>query len=96
MGEAAEEMAKRLDFRGTTAALIISAFGFVAALFWRDAIQALLDRIVPARDTLALQFLTAVIVTFIAVLAIYIVTRYAEPKKTGEATGAKAKDRKAK
>jgi uncharacterized membrane protein YbhN (UPF0104 family) len=71
-----EEQAKTLDFTGVVVSLIVSAFGFVAALFWRDAIKAFIDEVVPAGEGLAFQFYAAIIVTVIAVVAIYVVSKY--------------------
>ena len=71
-----EEKAKELDIKGTMATLIISAFGFVAALFWRDAIKEFIDEVIPEGEGLMYQFAVAIIVTIIAVIAIYVVSRY--------------------
>lgn len=71
-----EESAKSLDFEGTVVGLIVSAFGFVAALFWRDAITEFIDKIVPAGEGLTYKFLVAIIVTILAVVTIYILVRY--------------------
>ena len=71
-----EEQAKSLDFRGVVVSLIVSAFAFVAALFWRDAISAFIEEIVPEGQGMIYQFGVAVFVTIIAVIAIYVVSRY--------------------
>lgn len=71
-----EEQAKTLDIKGVVVSLIISAFGFVAALFWRDAIKAFIDEVVPQGQGVTAQFTAAIIVTVIAVIAIYIVSKY--------------------
>jgi hypothetical protein len=71
-----EEDAKNLNFEAVVISLIVSAFSFVAALFWRDAIQGLIAEIVPEGQGLAYQFGTAVLVTLIAVVAIYVVTKH--------------------
>jgi len=73
---AVEEQAKSLDIKSVVVSLIISAFGFVAALFWRDAIKAFINEVVPQGQGLAAQFTAAIIVTVIAVIAIYIVSKY--------------------
>lgn len=71
-----EEQAKSLDIKSVIVSLIISAFGFVAALFWRDAIKALIEEVVPQGQGITAQFTAAIIVTIIAVVAIYIVSKY--------------------
>ncbi len=71
-----EERAQELDFKGVMLALIISALGFVAALFWRDAIQEAIDRLVPPGEGLAYSFGVAIVVTAIAVIVIYLANRY--------------------
>ena len=71
-----EDEAKSLNFEAVMISLIVSAFSFVAALFWRDAIQTLIAEIVPEGSGLVYQFGVAILVTIIAVLAIYIVTRH--------------------
>lgn len=73
---AIEEKAKTLDIKGVILTLIISSFGFVAALFWRDAIKDMIAEIVPEGEGLTYSFAAAIIVTIIAVVAIYIVSRY--------------------
>lgn len=71
-----EDQAKSLDFKGVVVSLIVSAFAFVAALFWRDAISAFIEEIVPEGQGIIYQFGIAIFVTMIAVIAIYIVSRY--------------------
>lgn len=71
-----EEKAKGLDIKGAMAAMIISAFGFVTALFWRDAIQQFIDQIVPKGEGLFYSFLAAIIVTAIAVMVIWLISKY--------------------
>ena len=73
---AIEEKAKTLDIKGTMITLIVSAFGFVAALFWRDAIKELIADVVPEGEGLAYSFGAAIFVTIIAIIAIYFVSRW--------------------
>ena len=73
---AMEDKAKALDIKGAVASLIISAFGFVAALFWRDAIREAIDEFVPAGEGMLYSFGIAVLVTIIAVIVIYILSKY--------------------
>ena len=58
--------------------LITSAFGFVAALFWRDAIQALLAQtfgVSPGEGFWLVQIVIALVVTIMAVIVIFFVSR---------------------
>jgi hypothetical protein len=68
----------RRETKRTMNSLITSAFGFVAALFWRDAIQALLDQtfgINPGEGFWLVQMVIAVIVTIMAVIVIFSVSK---------------------
>ncbi len=71
-----EDSAKKLDFEGTLIGLIVSAFGLVAALFWKDAITELIETFVPSGEGLTYKFAAAMIVTVIAVVAIFVLVRY--------------------
>jgi hypothetical protein len=66
-------------FLATLTTLLTSAFGFVAALAWNDAIQALLKAVFPntvdAFGLVVTAFVYAVFVTLIVVIAIYYLTR---------------------
>lgn len=70
-----EELAKKMDLRGAIVSLIVAAFGFVAALFWRDAIKALIDELIPVGQGMLYQFTAAIVVTIIAVIVIYIMAK---------------------
>lgn len=71
-----EDSAKSLDFEGTVVGLIVSAFGFVAALFWKDAITDLIDSFVPTGEGVTYKFIAAILVTVLAVVAIFVLVRY--------------------
>ena len=49
-------------------ALIIAAFGLVAALAWNGAIQAIFKQVFGASDTVSAMLTYAIIVTIIAVI----------------------------
>ncbi len=70
-----EEHAEGFNLAGAVGALIISAFGFVAALFWRDAIQALINEFVPEGQGIIYSFIAAILVTIIAVMAIFVIKK---------------------
>ena len=71
-----EEQAKGLNIKAVIISLIVSSFGFVAALFWRDAIKELITKIVPEGEGLIYSFGAAIEVTIIAVIAIYFVANH--------------------
>lgn len=50
------------------AALIVAAFGLVAALAWNGAIQAIFKRVFGTSDTTGAMLVYAIVVTIIAVL----------------------------
>lgn len=58
--------------------LITSAFAFVAALFWRDAIKSLLDQtfgVNPGEGFWLIQMGIALVVTIMAVIVIFSVSK---------------------
>jgi uncharacterized membrane protein len=63
------------EFRKQLATLVTAAFGFVAALFWNTAIKDAINAFVPPAQSWVGEMLVAVFVTFIAVLAIWFVSR---------------------
>lgn len=71
-----EEHAKALNIKAVAGTAIISSFGFIIALFWRDAIKELIAKVVPEGEGMAYSFAAAIIVTIIAVIAIYAVSRW--------------------
>ncbi|MBU1252739.1 MAG: hypothetical protein KJ905_03965 [Nanoarchaeota archaeon] len=76
--KAIEEKKKERKFRSelkkafTTA--IIAAFGFIAALAWRDVVSELINKITEISPVQG-KLITALIVTFLAALAIYIIMK---------------------
>lgn len=71
-----EEQAKALNFKAVIVSLIVSSFGFVAALFWRDAVKELIAEFVPEGEGVIYSFGVAILVTIIAVLVIYFVVNH--------------------
>ncbi len=71
-----EDEAARLNFRNVVATALISSFGFLIALFWRDAITNTIKEVLPEGQGLAYQYIAALTVTVIAVIVIYIVSKY--------------------
>ena len=71
-----EEKAKAMDIKGAVATLIISAFGFVAALSWNNAIQGLINEFFPKEGGVIYSFVAAIVVTVIAVVVIFLISKY--------------------
>jgi len=79
-----EESAKKLDFRGLMIGSIITAFGLVVGLFWKDAITETVDKFVPVGEGLLYRYIVAIIVTVIIVVVIYILMKTTEISKKFE------------
>jgi signal transduction histidine kinase len=68
-----EEKARQLmSVRTVILTSLISAFGFVLALFWNDAVRSAIEQIVPQGGTVSAKFAAAIIVTIIIAIIIYI------------------------
>ena len=65
----------KLQFLQSLSALIISAFGLVAALAWNETIKAVIAAIFGTADDIVGLFIYALLVTVIAVAATMIITR---------------------
>ena len=65
-----KENVEKLNVRGIVMASIMTAFGLVVALSWKDAINALVARIIPSGDANSLLslFITASAVTLLVVV----------------------------
>lgn len=68
----------RREFKKQLITLVTAAFGFVAALFWQNAIKDMIAAFVPQANTWQYEIVAAVIVTLIAVAAIFLLSRYAK------------------
>lgn len=57
--------------------LMTSSFGFVAALFWRDAVKSMLEQLfrIQKATLWIIQFALAIAVTLLAVLVTFFVTK---------------------
>ena len=71
------ENVEKLNVRGIVMASIMTAFGLVVALSWKDAINALVARIIPSGsgDSLLSLFITASAVTLLVVVLASVVLR---------------------
>ena len=61
-------------FKEHASTAIITAFGLVTALAWKDVVTDFVSKITPAQNLL----LTAVIITIISIICIAIVSRWAQ------------------
>lgn len=79
---------------GTIVTLVSSAFGFVAALAWNDAIKAVLARIFPQLngDAAKVEVIRALVFTLVAIIAIVILQRIAGRWAKNAAIGSSAGD----
>ncbi|MCK5628903.1 hypothetical protein KAI12_05490 [Candidatus Bathyarchaeota archaeon] len=66
---------KKLNLKTIVITTILSAFAFLVALSWRDAIQRTLDEFLPQGEGLYYQYLTALVVTMIAIAVTYSLLR---------------------
>tara|TARA_B100000929_G_scaffold206038_1_gene164129 strand:+ start:671 stop:979 length:309 start_codon:yes stop_codon:yes gene_type:complete len=71
------ENVEKLNVRGIVMASIMTAFGLVVALSWKDAINALVARIIPSGngDSLLSLFITASAVTLLVVVLASVALR---------------------
>jgi short subunit fatty acids transporter len=67
-----EDEIKKADFRSIVYTAIITALAFVVGLFWRDAITATIDQIIPKGESLFYKYAAALAVTVIVIIAVYI------------------------
>ena len=63
------------EFDKTTRNLIISAFGFITALSWNEAINSIIKTYVPVESTWPYLLGNATLITFIAVFATMFLSR---------------------
>ncbi len=70
-----EEEAAKLNVKNIIVTMILSAFGFLVALQWRDVIKDTIDTIMPVGEGLYYKYLAAIIVTIIAVIVTYILVK---------------------
>ncbi len=63
------------EFRKHMVVFITGAFSFVAALTWNDAIREAISMISLQGSVLFVKFLTAIIVSAVAIIAIIFVTK---------------------
>lgn len=70
---------KKKGLRAQTFGYISAALGLVAGLAWNDAIANLINKLFPlAKDTVAMKFVYAIVVTVAVVLLIQYINRFIE------------------
>ncbi len=70
-----EKEIERMNIRGIILTAIFTAFGFVIALVWRDAIMATIDLFKPTGQGLFYTYLSAVFVTAFVIVIAYIIIK---------------------
>jgi TRAP-type C4-dicarboxylate transport system permease small subunit len=83
----------KLTIIETIAALMTAAFGLIAALAWNGAISALIAQYFSKGDALTGDFVYAIIVTVIAVIAILLIARSLSKLKAKEVAAEPAKSK---
>lgn len=75
----------KIEAKKKASIAISAAFAFVIALFWRDAVQEAIDKVL---ETLGLtgsayiyKIITAVVVTILCVIGIIFISRWGETEK---------------
>lgn len=70
-----------MEFRKQMVVLVTGAFAFTAALFWNTAIKDSINHFLPASTGWTWEIVVAIIVTVIAVVATYFLSK-SVPKET--------------
>tara|TARA_B110000438_G_scaffold278342_1_gene301799 strand:- start:49 stop:357 length:309 start_codon:yes stop_codon:yes gene_type:complete len=72
-----KENIEKLNIRGIVMSSVMTAFGLVVALSWKDAINGLVTRILPSgnTDSLLSLFITAAAVTLLVVVLASVALR---------------------
>ena len=70
-----EEEAKKMNVAGIFTTAIVSAIALVIGLFWKDAIQGTVDKIIPegTAEKLFYRYLAAIGVTIVGTAVIYLI-----------------------
>lgn len=72
-----------MEFQERLVVLMTTALGVVAALFWQNAIKDMIDAFIPPIKVWQYELFIAILVTFLAVITLYILTK-TTIKKTNE------------
>ena len=77
MADEIEEKAKQfMNVRVLVLSTILSALGFVLALFWNDAIRSSIESFLPPAQTVAAKFIVAIFVTIVIIILVYIMVQF--------------------
>lgn len=74
----------RNQIRQQTLSYIVAALSLVAGLAWNDAIKDLITRFFPESKSLWARFLYAVVITFIVILATFLLSRLLKKHDTNQ------------
>ncbi len=66
----------RRTFRQNLLTFITTGFGVAAALMWNDTIKEFFTSITPSGSTLLVKIYSALLITLIAVMATYLLSRW--------------------
>jgi ABC-type uncharacterized transport system YnjBCD permease subunit len=81
-----KKSAKKLgiEMRIAIAGFLVTAFGFLAALVWRDVIQSYISKLIEdfgIRESIVYyQLISAVLITIICALGVALIGKYAEKR----------------
>ena len=70
-----EEHVENLNIKSIVITMILSAFGFLVALAWRDAIKESIDLFVPTGEGVFYTYVAAILVTVIAVVVTFVLIK---------------------
>ena len=70
-----EEAATHFSIKTIVITMVMSAFGFLVALQWRDVIKETIDTFIPAGEGLVYSYFAAILVTIIAVIATFVLIK---------------------
>ena len=72
---AIEQEIEKLNIRGVILTSVLTAFGFVIALLWRDAVMKSIEYLKPQEESLLWIYFSALLVTIILTFAGYLLVK---------------------
>lgn len=70
-----EEEAAKFNIKTIVITMILSSFGFLVAMSWRDAIKGTIEIFIPKQESLIYIYFAAFLITTIAVVVTYILVK---------------------